>query len=144
MRFRSAIIGCLALASLASCTGTDSTGVYGGGPGDQGGYGGGGVPAGGGGGAVGAVTIGTGIRFVSDHNGSENPAVDTIPVGGTVTWTWTGSLPHGVQSLGATTFAGSDIKTGNGTHAVTFTEPGTYQYDCAVHGTSMRGTIVVR
>jgi len=33
---------------------------------------------------------------VSSYNGTMNPAVDTIPVGGTVTWTWTGSLPHSV------------------------------------------------
>ena len=139
MPFRRAVIGCLAVAALASCKGYNSTGVYGGGSGgDQGGG------AGGGGGAVGAVTIGPNIRFVSDHNGTQNPAVDTIPVGGTVTWTWTGSLPHGVQSLGSTSFTSSGIKTGSGTHAVTFTAPGTYQYDCAVHGTAMRGTIVVQ
>ncbi len=138
MRFRTAVIGCLALASLASCKGSDSTGVYGGGTGgDQGGA------AGGGGGPVGAVTIGPAIRFMSAHNGTQNPAVDTIPVGATMTWTWTGSLPHGVQSLGTTSFANSGIKTGTGTHVVTFTVPGTYQYDCAVHGTAMRGTIVV-
>jgi plastocyanin len=138
MRFRTAVIGCLALASLAGCNSSDSTGVYGGSTG-----GGQGGAAGGGGGPVGAVTIGPTIRFVSDHNGTQNPAVDTIAVGATVTWTWTGPLPHGVQSLGATTFANSGIKTGSGTHAVTFTAPGTYQYDCAVHGTAMRGTIVV-
>ena len=92
---------------------------------------------------MGAVTIGPTIRFVSDHNGTQNPAVDTIPVGATMTWTWTGPLPHGVQSLGATTFTNSGIKTGSGTHAVTFTARGTYQYDCAVHGTALRGTIVV-
>jgi len=133
MNFRTAVIGCLALASLAGCSGNTSTGLYGGGGG-----------GGGGGGPVGAVTVGAGIQFVSGHNGSQNPAVDTIPVGGTVTWTWTGSLPHGVHSTGSTSFTGSGIKTGSGTHAITFTAPGTYQYDCAVHGTAMRGTIVVR
>jgi plastocyanin len=70
--------------------------------------------------------------------------VDTIPVGGTVTWTWTGSLPHGVHSTGSTSFTSSRIMTGSGTHAVTFTAPGTYQYDCAVHGTAMQGSIIVR
>jgi plastocyanin len=70
--------------------------------------------------------------------------VDTIPVGGTVTWTWTGSLPHSVQSLGSTSFSSSGMKTGSGTYAVTFTAPGTYEYDCAVHGTAMRGTVVVQ
>jgi plastocyanin len=131
MNFRTAVIGCLA---LAACSGNSSTGLYGSGDGG----------AGGGGGPVGAVTIGSGIRFASSHNGSQNPAVDTIPVGGTVTWTWTGSLPHGVHSTGSTSFTSSRIMTGSGMHAVTFTAPGTYQYDCAVHGTAMTGTIIVR
>ena len=29
------------------------------------------------------------------------------------------------------------------THQATFTSPGSYQYDCAVHGQLMTGTIVV-
>jgi len=136
MNLHAAIIGGLVLASLAGCGGTSSTGPYGNG-GPTGGVGGGGGP-------VGAITIGSGIQFASSHNGSRNPAVDTIPVGGTVTWTWTGSLPHGVHSTGSTRFTGSGIMTGSGMHAVTFNAPGTYQYDCAVHGTAMRGTIVVR
>jgi hypothetical protein len=142
MNFRTAITGFVMLASVAGCNGS-STGVYG----DTGGQQAGGGDRGGGdrgGGPVGAVTLGPGIRFVSGHNGSQNPAVDTIPVGGTVTWTWTGSLPHGVQSLGTTSFSASDIKTGSGTYSVTFTEPGTYQYDCIVHGTGMKGTIIVQ
>lgn len=139
MTFRIAVAACVALASLAGCSGDTSTGVYG--SGASGGQGG---EAGAGGGPVGAVTIGPDIRFVSSHNGSQSPAVDTIPVGGTVTWTWTGSLPHSVQSLGTTSFTSSDIKTGTGTHTVTFTAPGTYQYDCAVHGTAMKGTVVVQ
>lgn len=139
MTLRTAITAAVAIASLAGCSGDTSTGVYGGGT--SGGQGG---EAGAGGGPVGAVTIGPDIRFVSSHNGTMNPAVDTIPVGGTVTWTWTGSLPHSVQSLGTTSFTSSEIKTGSGTHTVTFTAPGTYQYDCAVHGTAMKGTVVVQ
>ncbi len=34
-----------------------------------------------------AVSVGD-IFFASDHNGSSNPAVDTVAVNGTVTWTW--------------------------------------------------------
>jgi len=133
MRLRIGIIGIVALAALAGCGGYTST--YGGGAGGGGG---------GGGGPVGSVTIGPGIEFVSGHNGSTNAAVDTIPVGSTVTWTWSGSLPHSVQSQGSASFASSATMTGNGTYAVTFTAPGTYQYDCAVHGQLMTGTIVVR
>ena len=139
MRVRTAVIGMLTLASLAGCGGYGGTGMYGGG---GGGYGGGG--GGGGGGPLGSVTAGPGIQFVSGHNGTTNAAVDTIAIGGTVTWTWTGSLPHSVQSVGSTSFASSSTMTGSGTYAVRFDTPGTYRYDCAVHGQLMTGTIVVR
>ena len=132
MRIRTAVIGMLALVLLAGCGGYGGTGSYGGGGG------------GGGGGLAGSVTAGPGIQFVSGHNGSTNAAVDTIAIGGTVTWTWTGSLPHSVQSVGSRSFASSSTMTGNGTYAVRFDTPGTYQYDCAVHGQLMTGTIVVR
>jgi len=122
-----------ALAALAGCGGYMASGPYGGGSG-----------GGGGGGPVGSVTAGPGIQFVSGHNGSTNAAADTIPIGGTVTWMWTGSLPHSVQSLGSPSFVSSSTMTGSGTYAVTFTAPGTYQYDCAVHGQLMTGAIVVR
>jgi plastocyanin len=87
------------------------------------------------------------IFFKSGHNGSANPAVDTVAAGGTVTWTWTnsGSVPHSVESVGSPSFTSSDIKTGDGsTYQATFATPGSYQYECAVHGAMMRGTIVVR
>ena len=74
-------------------------------------------------------------------------AVDTVPAGTMVTWTWsnTGSTSHSVESEGTTSFASSDILTGSGmTYSVTFTTPGTYEYDCAVHGQAMSGTIVVQ
>ena len=86
------------------------------------------------------------IFFTSALNGSSNPAVDTVAVNGTVTWTWatTESLPHSVQSVGSPSFTSSAIQTGSGsTHHFTFTAPGTYQYDCAVHGQLMTGRIVV-
>ncbi len=139
MRLRAAIMGIIALAALAGCGGYTASDPYGGG-------GGGGA---GGGGPVGSVTVGTNgqIVYISAHNGTANPAVDTVAVGATVTWTWTNNqgVSHSVESEGSTAFASSPIMSGNGqTYAVTFTTPGTYQYDCAVHGTQMNGTIVVR
>ncbi len=133
MRLRALGIGMFALAALAGCGGSYGTGTSGGG----------------GGGPAGSVTVGNNgqIVFISVHNGTANPAVDTVAVGGTVTWTWTNnqSVSHSVASQGSTSFASSPIMSGNGqTYAVTFTAAGTYQYDCAVHGTAMRGTIVVR
>lgn len=89
-----------------------------------------------------AVDVGDNF-FKSSHNASSNPAVDTVAVGGTVTWTWTGSNTHSVQSTGSPSFTSSAIMT-SGTYAFTFTTAGTYQYDCAVHGASMTGTVVVR
>jgi plastocyanin len=93
-----------------------------------------------------AISVGN-IFFKSGRNGSTNRAVDTVAVGGTVTWTWTntGNVPHSVESEGSTSFTSSAILTGEGsTHQATFSTPGTYQYDCAVHGAAMSGTIVVQ
>ena len=97
-----------------------------------------------GGGPVGSIIAGSSIQFVSGHNGSTNPAVDTIPVGTTVTWTWRGDLPHSVRSTSQPAFTGSGIRTGSGTHAVLFNVPGTYRYECGVHGPEMTGRILVQ
>ena len=66
-----------------------------------------------------------------------------------MTWTWTGTgtTPHSVQSLGtgATAFPSSAQLTGDGSaYSTAFTAPGTYPYDCAVHGVGMSGVIVVK
>ena len=95
--------------------------------------------------ATAAVSVGD-IFFTSALNGSSNPAVDTVAVNGTVTWTWAAGadLPHSVQSTGSPSFTSSGILSGAGnTYQFTFTAPGTYQYDCAVHGQLMTGRIVV-
>ncbi len=133
MRITSAVIGVLGLAALVGC----SSPTYGGGSGGGGG---------GGGGPAGQIVVGN-ILFQSAHNGTQNPAIDTVAVGSTVTWTWTatGAVAHSVQSQGAPNFPSSTIQTGNGmTYSFTFTTAGTYQYDCAVHGAAMSGRIVVR
>lgn len=85
------------------------------------------------------------VLFKSDRNASSNPAVDTVTVGGTVTWTWFSydSLNHSVQSVGTPSFPSSAVQA-SGTYSFTFTAAGTYSYDCAVHGTLMTGIIVVR
>ena len=148
------------LAILVACSGSSPTTPSDGGTsGGGGGGGGGGSSAGGngdgsggnnsGGGAAplaAAVAVGN-IFFKSGHNGSANAAVDTIGVGGTVTWTWTstGAVPHSIESEGSPAFTSSAIQTGDGqTYQMQFSTPGTYHYDCAVHGPAMSGTIVVR
>ena len=143
MRLRNAALGLIALAALVGC----GSNGYGTGTDGGGGSGSGGGGGGGGGGPVGSVTVGAAIQFVSGHNGSHNPAVDTIAVGGTVTWTWGANSGayggHSVQSVGSQSFASSAVQS-SGTYSLTFTSPGTYQYDCAVHGSAMTGTVVVR
>ena len=81
--------------------------------------------------------------FKSVLNMSQNPAVDTVAVGGKVTWTWRGVANHSVQSTGSPSFTSSTIKA-SGTYSFTFNSAGTYHYDCAVHGPIMSGIIVVK
>jgi plastocyanin len=85
------------------------------------------------------------IEFASAHNATVNPAVDTVAVGGTVTWNWvnTQGVSHSVESTGSPSFTSSAIQA-SGSYQFTFTTAGTYSYDCAVHGTGMTGRIVVR
>ncbi len=139
------LAGSMLTASLFACSGDDNnspttpTEPGGGGTGTTGGGGGTEAPA------AAAVTLGDSF-FRSDHNASSNPAVDTVAVGGTVTWTWgsDAEMPHSVQSQGSPSFTSSNIMTGSGnTHQATFATAGTYQYDCAIHGQLMTGRIVV-
>lgn len=93
-----------------------------------------------------AVTVGN-IFFQSDRNRSVNPAVDTVAAGGTVTWTWvdTGDEIHSVRSLSSPGFASSGVLQGAGTaFSAQFASPGTFEYDCVVHGTLHTGRIVVQ
>lgn len=136
--------GVLLAGLLAGCGGGGSMPTAPSNP-NSGGGGGGGM---GGGPAPTSVTVALGnIFFRSDRNGSVNAAVDTIAAGGKVTWTWvnTGSVPHSVQSIGSPSFSSSPLETGNGqSYELTFTTPGTYRYNCAVHGNLMTGMVVVQ
>jgi len=81
--------------------------------------------------------------FRSSRNATQNAAVDTVAVGGTVTWTWSSaSNLHNVQSILSPMFTSSGLQTA-GTHVVTFNAAGVYQYDCQVHS-GMTGRVVVR
>ena len=161
MRIR-ALFAAGLLVAFAACSGNNPTSPTSSG----GGAGGGGYGGGTGGGTGGGIDGGTGantsggtptsgdvavivgnIFMKSGRNGTVNPAVDTVAVGGSVTWTWTstGNVPHGIQSLASPSFPTGPVLTGDGnTYRVTFNTAGTYQYDCVVHGVMMPGTIVVR
>lgn len=104
-------------------------------------------PVGGaGGGPAAQVTVGNNF-FRSVHNGSQNPAVDTIAAGTSVTWAWNAAGSHSIQSTGVPpeVFRNSVVMAGaTDSYTVTFNSPGTYSYDCAVHGSAMTGRIVVQ
>jgi plastocyanin len=90
---------------------------------------------------VATVNIGD-FFFRSAQNSTENAAVDTIGVGGTVTWNWTGVATHNVRSIGSPSFISSALAN-SGSFQRTFSTVGTYEYDCQVHA-AMTGRIVVR
>jgi plastocyanin len=94
----------------------------------------------------GAITVGTSY-FLSDRNQSINPAVDTVPVGRKVTWTWASGLKvrHSVQSISTPSFPSSALMGGVGTtYSFTFTKAGIYRYNCVAHPGNMTGRVVVR
>lgn len=80
--------------------------------------------------------------FRSTRNLTQNTAIDTVGLGGVVTWTWIGALLHNVDSQGTPSFTSSVLQT-SGQHQVTFGAAGTYEYICQVHP-QMTGRIVVR
>lgn len=135
MRYVTGYLTALAVAIGAACS-SDSTGSGGGGGGcdDSGG------------GAINNVVVRNNL-FRSAENGTCNPAVDTALVGTTITWTWTGTggISHSVESTGSPSFTSSAILSGSGsTYSFPFNTPGTYTYQCAVHGAAMRGRVVIQ
>lgn len=90
-----------------------------------------------------SVTIASN-SFTSVANATTDPAVDTIGVGGTVTWTVSGGT-HTVESTGAPSFASSGNLTSiSPPYSITFPAAGTFQYDCAIHPSQMSGRVVVK
>lgn len=99
-----------------------------------------------GGGQQGQVIVGNNF-FRSSHNGSQNPAVDTIAAGSSITWAWNAAGSHSIQSTSQAPaiFRNSVVMSAaNSQYAVTFQNPGTYDYQCGVHGQLMTGRIVVQ
>ncbi len=96
-----------------------------------------------------AITVDNNF-FRSDRNQTTGPAVDTVAVGGTVTWTWVAAaVSHNVISNPPPGFTSSPTQAAGTTHAVSFPTAGTYRYYCNIHATAaspggMSGRIVVR
>jgi plastocyanin len=143
------LMGAVLVASvLAGCGGSMATAPGGRPPGNGDGGGSvGGGGSGGGGPVASAVTVTVGNNFFrSERNRSVNAAVDTVTAGGKVTWVWAanGTVPHNVQSIGQPSFTSSPIATDAGsTYELTFATPGSYRYNCGIHGDMMTGVVVV-
>jgi plastocyanin len=89
---------------------------------------------------------------INVNNNNFSPSVDTVAVGGTVTWNWVGN-GHTVTSTGPTSFVSDPAGVSNNGHQygpLTFNTAGTYFYYCEIHGapgnppTGMSGRIVVK
>lgn len=79
-------------------------------------------------------------RSIAVTDGAFGPAMLTIAVGDTVTWTNTDDSPHTVTAEGGA-FDSGNLNEGS-SFSFTFTEPGTNTYVCSYHD-EMRATIVV-
>jgi plastocyanin len=69
-----------------------------------------------------------------------SPTPITIRVGDTVTWTNRDSAQHSARFTGM----GTPILSQGQRGSLTFTTAGTFNYDCAVHGSAMQGTVIVQ
>ena len=92
-----------------------------------------------------SVTVHLGnVFFQSVHNGSMDPAVDTVTAGGTVTWTWIEPGTHSVRFDDASLPESPTFSDSGSIFSMAFPAAGTFTYDCGVHGSVMVGTIVVK
>jgi plastocyanin len=83
-----------------------------------------------------ATTV-TGVTEVGVYDNYFDAASISVPVGTTVTWTWQGNSPHNVDGDGFESSIQSE-----GEFQYTFTQPGTYPYECTLHG-GMTGEVIV-
>ena len=70
------------------------------------------------------------------------PTPVSIHVGDTVTWTNRDAAQHSARFAGLGT--GTAILSQNQSGSLTFNSAGTFNYDCAVHGAAMQGTVIVQ
>jgi len=71
-----------------------------------------------------------------------DPATISVDAGTTVTWTNGGTQMHTVTSTRGLFDSGFTLSPGS-SYSFTFSEAGTYNYYCQVHGVSQLGTVVV-
>ena len=85
-------------------------------------------------------TGGTSTATLIDvRDNSFSPNTTTVPLGATVTWTWTGANAHNVTFVDRTRSATQST----GSFRRTFTAEGPFQYSCTLHP-GMTGTVNVK
>jgi len=72
-----------------------------------------------------------------------SPNASAIAAGSSITWTWRGSTNHSVTFQTGPVALGGSATMSSGTFTQTFTTPGTYTYQCLVHGAAMSGSVTV-
>ncbi len=94
------------------------------------------------GGAAAAPSFANGAFSIREY--SFSPASATINQGDSVTWTNNGQVAHTTTSRpGAPAAWDSGSINPRGQFTRTFNLPGTYSFECAIHGAIMSGTITV-
>ena len=127
-RARAAVVGTLMISGGLACGGYDSNGPSG-------------------------PPLTSTVLVVDD---AFQPLVDTVKVGGTITWAWSPSAPgastdHNIISTGAQTFpndgnnvvfpgvSGTDYFDSPHSYQYTFAATGSYGFFCSVHGSATFG-----
>ena len=100
-------------------------------------------------GAQSTTTLNVGDFYFCDASFSGGVCDTNISVGDTVMWQWVGSAPHTVTQCDPTFTtcpppAGFDSGTmTSGTFSQTFNTPGSFEYQCNIHTSQMRGRVNV-
>lgn len=74
---------------------------------------------------------------------SFSPSQVDIASGGSVNFTWGSAVTHNVTFQSPPSPVNNIGDRSSGTATVTFNSPGTYNYECTIHGASMSGTVTV-
>lgn len=97
------------------------------------------------------VNVDVGDVYFCDPSFAAGVCQTNITAGDTVTWSWVGTLPHTVTQCNdafttcppAGGFDSGTMTASGSTFSQTFTTPGSFAYQCNVHGAGMRGRVIV-
>lgn len=91
-----------------------------------------------------APGVPSGLFVVEVSDNKFSPASLTVPKDTKVKWTWTGNNPHSVVGKFGNKDVSSEQHKHTGSFELTMDTPGTYSYQCGVHGAAMVAKIIVQ